>query len=35
MKTDEAIQTVRKARPYCYFNPIQLQMIKKFSHNLS
>ena len=35
VKTDEAIQIVRKARPYCYFNPIQLQMIKKFSHNLS
>lgn len=35
MKTDEAIQIVRKARPYCYFNPIQLHMIKKFSHDLS
>jgi protein-tyrosine phosphatase len=35
MKTDEAIQTVRKARPYCYFNSAQLQIIKKFSLSLS
>ncbi|MDE1725701.1 MAG: dual specificity protein phosphatase family protein [Thaumarchaeota archaeon] len=34
IKTDEAIQTVRKARPYCYFNRTQLQMIKEFSHRL-
>lgn len=35
MGTGEAIQAVRKARPYCYFNPAQLQMIKKFSLSLS
>ena len=31
MKTDEAIETVKNARPYCYFNTKQLDMINEFS----